>query len=351
MDTQMLIGSSLRGGRGRQGAGAQPAHREAHRGHRRGLDRADRCGGRTRPRRRSRRGRARRRRSARAISSGSPMPSRRTPRAFAALEALNCGKPINAVTQRRNPGDRRLLAVLRGRGARRCTAQVAGEYLPGHTSMIRRDPIGIVASIAPWNYPLMMMAWKLAPALAGGNTVVFKPSEQTPLTALKLAKVMADILPEGVFNLVLGRGRQRRQRADQPPQGRDDLDHRRHRHRQEGAARPRRKIGEAHASRARRQGAGDRLRRRRPRRGGQRPQGLRLLQCRAGLHRGLPHLCGAEDPRQAGGGPELRRRPRSSTTSSDDTHQRDRAADLASASATGSRASSTARRSRSTSRS
>ena len=65
---------------------------------------------------------------------------------------------------------------------------VAGEYLPGYTSMIRRDPIGVVASIAPWNYPLMMTAWKLAPALAGGNTVVFKPSEQTPLTALKLAE-------------------------------------------------------------------------------------------------------------------------------------------------------------------
>ena len=63
---------------------------------------------------------------------------------------------------------------------------VAGEYLPGYTSMIRRDPIGVVASIAPWNYPLMMAAWKLAPALAAGNTVVLKPSEQTPLTALKL---------------------------------------------------------------------------------------------------------------------------------------------------------------------
>jgi aminobutyraldehyde dehydrogenase len=83
---------------------------------------------------------------------------------------------------------------------------VAGEYLPGHTSMVRRDPIGIVASIAPWNYPLMMMAWKLAPAIAGGNTVVFKPSEQTPLTALKLSRILADILPEGVVNVVLGRG-------------------------------------------------------------------------------------------------------------------------------------------------
>ena len=76
----------------------------------------------------------------------------------------------------------------------------------GHTSMVRRDPIGVVASIAPWNYPLMMMAWKLAPALAGGNTVVFKPSEQTPLTALKLATILADILPEGVVSVVPGRG-------------------------------------------------------------------------------------------------------------------------------------------------
>ena len=64
--------------------------------------------------------------------------------------------------------------------------------------MIRRDAIGVVASIAPWNYPLMMMAWKLAPALAGGNTVVLKPTEQTPLTALKMARIFADILPEGV---------------------------------------------------------------------------------------------------------------------------------------------------------
>ena len=83
--------------------------------------------------------------------------------------------------------------------------------------MIRRDPIGVVGSIAPWNYPLMMMAWKLAPAIAGGNTVVFKPSEQTPLTALKLAKLLAEILPEGVVNVVPGRGRDRRQALDQPP--------------------------------------------------------------------------------------------------------------------------------------
>jgi aminobutyraldehyde dehydrogenase len=72
--------------------------------------------------------------------------------------------------------------------------------------MIRRDPIGVVASIAPWNYPIMMMAWKLAPALAGGNTVVMKPSEQTPLTALAFAKILSDILPEGVVNVITGQG-------------------------------------------------------------------------------------------------------------------------------------------------
>ena len=83
---------------------------------------------------------------------------------------------------------------------------VAGEYLEGFTSMIRRDPVGVVASVAPWNYPLMMMAWKLAPALAGGNTVVFKPSEQTPLTALKFAHILAEELPKGVVNIITGRG-------------------------------------------------------------------------------------------------------------------------------------------------
>ena len=83
---------------------------------------------------------------------------------------------------------------------------VAGEYMAGHTSMIRRDPIGVIGSIAPWNYPLMMAVWKLAPALAGGNTIVIKPSEQTPLTTLKLAKTIAEIFPEGVVNVVTGRG-------------------------------------------------------------------------------------------------------------------------------------------------
>lgn len=124
---------------------------------------------------------------------------------FAALEALNCGKPINAVNEDELPAIVDCYRFFAG-AARTLQGSVAGEYMPGHTSMIRRDPIGVVASIAPWNYPLMMMAWKLAPALAGGNTIVFKPSEQTPLTALKLARILADVLPEGVVNIVLGRG-------------------------------------------------------------------------------------------------------------------------------------------------
>ncbi len=125
--------------------------------------------------------------------------------AFAAREALNCGKPINAARNDEIPAVVDCFRFFAG--AVRCqTGTVAGEYLAGHTSMIRRDAIGVVASVAPWNYPLMMMAWKLAPAIGGGNTVVFKPSEQTPLTALKLARVLADVLPSGVVNIVPGRG-------------------------------------------------------------------------------------------------------------------------------------------------
>lgn len=124
---------------------------------------------------------------------------------FATLEALNCGKPINAVLNDEIPAIVDCYRFFAG-AVRGMPAVAAGEYMPGMTSMIRRDPIGVVASIAPWNYPLMMMAWKLAPAIAGGNTVVFKPSEQTPLTALKLGRVFSEILPEGVVNIVLGRG-------------------------------------------------------------------------------------------------------------------------------------------------
>jgi aminobutyraldehyde dehydrogenase len=125
--------------------------------------------------------------------------------AFADLEALNCGKPRHLVLADELPAITDCFRFFAG-AARTMHAPAAGEYLAGHTSMIRRDPVGVIGSIAPWNYPLMMAAWKLAPALAAGNTVVLKPSEQTPLTALKLATLLAEIFPEGVANIVTGRG-------------------------------------------------------------------------------------------------------------------------------------------------
>jgi len=124
---------------------------------------------------------------------------------FARLESQNCGKPLNAALNDEIPAIADVFRFFAG-AARTMHGAVAGEYLPGFTSMIRRDPIGVVASIAPWNYPLMMAAWKLGPALAAGNTVVLKPSEQTPLTALKLATICAELFPPGVVNIVCGRG-------------------------------------------------------------------------------------------------------------------------------------------------
>ena len=90
--------------------------------------------------------------------------------------------------------------------ARILEGKAAGEYMRGYTSMIRREPVGVVGSIAPWNYPLMMAIWKIGPALAAGNCVVLKPSEWTPLTALRLAELSADILPPGVLNVITGDG-------------------------------------------------------------------------------------------------------------------------------------------------
>ncbi len=124
---------------------------------------------------------------------------------FGRLEALNCGKPVNAAINDEIPAIVDTYRYFAG-AVRNMTGPLAGEYLEGHTSMIRRDPVGVIASVAPWNYPLMMMAWKLAPALAAGNTVIFKPSEQTPLTALKFARILAEELPKGVVNIVTGRG-------------------------------------------------------------------------------------------------------------------------------------------------
>jgi aminobutyraldehyde dehydrogenase len=124
---------------------------------------------------------------------------------FASLESQNCGKPLAAALNDEIPAIADVFRFFAG-ACRAMHGAVAGEYLAGFTSMIRRDPIGVVASIAPWNYPLLMAAWKLGPALAAGNTVVLKPSEQTPLTTLKLATLFAELFPPGVVNIIHGRG-------------------------------------------------------------------------------------------------------------------------------------------------
>ena len=120
------------------------------------------------------------------------------------LEMENCGKPAGMIEFEMD------LTVDNWRffagGARFLEGRAAGEYIEEHTSYLRRDPLGVVGSIAPWNYPINMATWKLGPALAAGNTVVLKPSELTPMTALRLAEITADILPKGVLNVVTGQG-------------------------------------------------------------------------------------------------------------------------------------------------
>ncbi|HET7119736.1 MAG TPA: aminobutyraldehyde dehydrogenase [Solirubrobacterales bacterium] len=120
------------------------------------------------------------------------------------LESANVGKP-RAVAAEEIPVCSDSLRFLAG-AARAMWAPAAGEYVTGHTSILRREPLGVVGAIAPWNYPLMMAVWKLAPALATGNTVVLKPAEQTPLTILRLMQLAGEALPPGVLNVVNGAG-------------------------------------------------------------------------------------------------------------------------------------------------
>jgi 1-pyrroline dehydrogenase len=122
-----------------------------------------------------------------------------------AIESRNVGKPLS-VAESEIPiftDNLRFFA-----GAARCLeGRSVGEYMAGYTSMIRREPIGIVGSIAPWNYPLMMAIWKIGPALAAGNVVILKPSKLTPLTSIRLAQLAQDIFPPGVFNVITGDGK------------------------------------------------------------------------------------------------------------------------------------------------
>jgi 1-pyrroline dehydrogenase len=124
---------------------------------------------------------------------------------LARIESENVGKPLATTISEEIPPIVDCFRFFAG-AARALEGRAAGEYMKGFTSFIRRESLGVVGSIAPWNYPLMMAAWKLGPALAAGNTVVLKPSEWTPLTALRFAEIAADILPEGVLNVITGDG-------------------------------------------------------------------------------------------------------------------------------------------------
>jgi betaine-aldehyde dehydrogenase/aminobutyraldehyde dehydrogenase len=123
---------------------------------------------------------------------------------LAALESLNVGKPMS-LAHEEMPVCADELRFFAG-AARSLGGPAANEYADGYTSFVRREPIGIVGQITPWNYPLMMAIWKIAPALAGGNVVVLKPSEMTPLTTLRFAELAADVLPPGVLNVITGDG-------------------------------------------------------------------------------------------------------------------------------------------------
>jgi len=131
-------------------------------------------------------------------------------------EAINAGKPMHAVLSDEigvMADNLRFFA-----GAARCMeGKAAGEYMEGHTSFIRREPVGVVGQITPWNYPLLMAIWKIGPALATGNTIVLKPAETTPVTTLRLAELAAEWLPPGVLNVVCGHGEPAGQRLVEHP--------------------------------------------------------------------------------------------------------------------------------------
>ena len=120
-----------------------------------------------------------------------------------AIESENTGKPVALTMSEEIPPMCDQIRFFAG-AARVLEGKSAGEYLEGHTSMIRREPIGVCAAVTPWNYPMMMAVWKWAPALAAGNTMVLKPSDTTPASTVRMAEIMAEFLPAGVFNVVVG---------------------------------------------------------------------------------------------------------------------------------------------------
>ena len=206
--------------------------------------------------------------------------------------------------------------------ARHLEGKSAGEYMADHTSMIRREPIGVCAAVTPWNYPAMMAVWKWAPAIAAGNAMVLKPSDTTPASTLLMAEIMSEFLPDGVFNVICGDRDTGRALVEHPTPAMVSIT---------GSVRagmqvaesavPRREAG---PPRTRRQGPGGGVRRRRPRvcRRGHRHR--RLLQRRPGLHGGHPgagrpgHLRRLRGrPGRPGQVPDRRRDRRGSTPTTD----------------------------------
>ncbi|MFM7962554.1 MAG: aminobutyraldehyde dehydrogenase, partial [Actinomycetota bacterium] len=122
---------------------------------------------------------------------------------FIAMEVENCGKPVAITTSEEIPPMVDQIRFFAG-AARMLEGKSAGEYMKGFTSMIRREPVGVCAQVAPWNYPMMMAVWKFAPAIAAGNSIVLKPSDTTPATTVLLAEIANEFLPAGVFNVVCG---------------------------------------------------------------------------------------------------------------------------------------------------
>jgi len=118
-------------------------------------------------------------------------------------ESRNTGKPVGLTASEELPAAVDQIRFFAG-AARVLEGKAASEYLPGHTSFVRREPIGVVGQVTPWNYPLLMAVWKIAPALAAGNTIVLKPADTTPVTTLRLAELAAEVLPAGVFNVLCG---------------------------------------------------------------------------------------------------------------------------------------------------
>ncbi len=124
---------------------------------------------------------------------------------IARIEAIDAGKPIEAVRSDEIPVIADNLRFFAG-AARCLEGRAAGEYMEGHTSFVRREAVGVIAQVTPWNYPLMMAIWKIAPALAAGNTVVLKPAETTPFSTVRFAEWAGEVLPPGVLNVITGRG-------------------------------------------------------------------------------------------------------------------------------------------------